>query len=745
MRKWIFFFIVSLSFNLFSQETSKDDLKVGLVLSGGGAKGLAHIGALKVIEESGIRIDYIGGTSMGAIIGGLYAAGYTPDQLDSIFSKTNFNILIQDKIPRKSKSFYEKQESEKYALNLPFDNFKLGLPTGLSKGQNLYNLLSKLTSHVSEIDDFSELPIPFFCISTNVETGEEIILDKGYLARAIMASGALPSVFNPVVIDDVIMIDGGVVNNYPVKEVRNKGMDIIIGVDVQDTLKTRDELQSAYKILTQINNFSFIKSMREKKGLTDVYFHPDIKDFTVLSFEDGRKIIESGVESAEKQKDVLADIAQRQKKKPEKRKPVELKDSIHIRKLEITGNENYTRSYVMGKLRFRTPTKLSYSEFGDGINALSATGNFSSINYRMEGDPDEGADVILNVSESPSKMSFKFAAHYDQLFKTAALANITRKRMFTSNDIMSLDIIIGDNVRYNFDYYIDKGYYWSVGLSSKYHFFDTSVPISFLIGEFTDDLPLPLNRISINYSDFTNQLYFETIFKRSFIFGVGGEHKYLRFLSNTLGVDQSNKKDMIIESTNYLSAYGFLKYDSYDNAFFPKDGMYFLGDFHWYLYAHGRNDDDFEPFSIGKARAGYAKTLFENFSAHIQAEGGFKFGRRGGSTMDFALGGYGFKEMNNIIPFVGYKAISLGGNTYLKSSLTFDYNFLRKNHLNVSANIANVGHDLFHTGEWIKSIMYYSFSAGYGLESLLGPMELKYAYSPERGESEWHISLGYRF
>lgn len=744
MRKLFFFLIVSLSFNLFSQESSDDDIKVGLVLSGGGAKGLAHIGALKVIEESGIRIDYIGGTSMGAIIGGLYAAGYTPDQLDSIFNKTNFNILIQDKIPRRSKSFYEKQESEKYALNLPFDRFKLGLPTGLSKGQNLYNLLNKLTSHVSHISDFSELPIPFFCVSTNVETGEEIILDKGYLPRAIAASGALPSVFNPVVIDDVIMIDGGVVNNYPVKEVRNKGMDIVIGVDVQDTLKTRDELQSAYRILTQINNFSFIRAMREKRGLTDVYLHPDIKDFTVLSFEDGKKIIESGIASAEEQKDIFDDIARRQKKQKAERKLIKQQDSIYIKKLIITGNKDYTRSYIMGKLRFRTPAKLSYSEFGEGINALSATGNFSSINYRMEGDPDKGAEVILNVTESPSKMSFKFAAHYDQLFKTAALANITRKRMFTSNDIMSLDIIIGDNVRYNFDYYIDKGYYWSVGLSSKYHFFDTSVPLYFLIGEYVDDLPIPLNTISINYSDFTNQLYFETIFKRSFIFGVGGEHKYLRFLSKTLGGDQLNQQNMIIESTNYLSTYGFLKYDSYDNAFFPTKGMYFMGDFHWYVYAQGRNAD-FEPFSIGKARAGYAHTLFKNFSAHIQAEGGFKFGRRGGSTMDFALGGYGFKEMNNIIPFIGYKAISLGGNTYLKSSLTFDYNFWRKNHLNVSANIANVGHDLFSTGEWIEEIMYYSFSAGYGFESILGPMELKYAYSPEREESEWHISLGYRF
>jgi NTE family protein len=138
------------------------DIKVGLVLSGGGAKGLAHIGALKLIEESGVRIDYIGGTSMGAIIGGLYASGYSANQLDSIFKKTNFNTLIQDNLPRSAKTFYEKEDAEKYALTLPFDGFKISFPSGLSKGQNVYNYMNKLTTHIGDLNDFSKLPIPFF-------------------------------------------------------------------------------------------------------------------------------------------------------------------------------------------------------------------------------------------------------------------------------------------------------------------------------------------------------------------------------------------------------------------------------------------------------------------------------------------------------------------------------------------------------------------------------------------------------
>src|SRR5690606_3023965 len=141
----------------------------------------AHIGALKVIEEAGIKIDYIAGTSMGAIVGGLYASGYSAAQLDSIFKVINFANLIKDNLPRGAKSFYEKSVSEKYALTLPFNRFKISFPQAYSGGQNIYSELIKVLYHVRDVDDFNKLSIPFLCIATDVETGEEVLLDKGYL------------------------------------------------------------------------------------------------------------------------------------------------------------------------------------------------------------------------------------------------------------------------------------------------------------------------------------------------------------------------------------------------------------------------------------------------------------------------------------------------------------------------------------------------------------------------------------
>ena len=298
----ILILIICLPFSSKAQDTTKTKTpKVGLVLSGGGAKGFAHIGVLKVLDSLGVKIDYIAGTSMGAIVGSLYASGYSGKQLDSIFKTLDYDEVISDNLPRSAKTFYERDNSEKYVVNLPFDKFKIKLPSALSRGQNVFNLLSKLTLHVNEIERFDQMSIPFFCVATDVEKGEAVILDSGNLAQAVTASGAFPSLFQPVMIDGQLLIDGGVVNNYPIHELKAKGMDIIIGVDVQDDLKDRLELKSAPDVLLQINNFRTVSDMKLKSKITDVYIRPDIKDFTVVSFSESKQIIENGKQATLKE------------------------------------------------------------------------------------------------------------------------------------------------------------------------------------------------------------------------------------------------------------------------------------------------------------------------------------------------------------------------------------------------------------------------------------------------------------
>ncbi|GAB5398545.1 MAG: patatin-like phospholipase family protein [Aureisphaera sp.] len=744
MRKALTICILLIHCFSFSQE--KEDVKVGVVLSGGGAKGLAHIGALKIIEDSGVEIDYIGGTSMGAIIGGLYASGYNAHQLDSIFKVLDFETLIQDEVPRGAKTFYEKDESEKYALTLPFDDFKLKVPSGISKGQNVYNLLSRLLLHVKDIDDFNELPIPFFCVATNIETGEEVILDKGYLPRALTASGALPSLFQPVTINDTIYVDGGVVNNYPLDEVLAMGADVVIGVDVQDELRDREKLKSGVDVLVQINNYRTIRDMETKKEKTDIYINPSIDDFSVVSFDEGRQIIKSGEVGAEEVRSQLEALAKRQIKGEKKYIPFVSKNSLYIKEVFIYGNKDYTRSYVLGKLKLKTPSDITYEAFNNGVNNLSATGNFDGIDYKLVEDPDNTGEYSIEfyLRESESRTLFRLGAHYDDLFRSAALINVTQKRLLTNNDVASLDFGIGDNIRYNFDYYIDKGFYWSVGLRSTFNSFDKDVAIDFILTE--DNVPdtAEINEVNLQYDDFTNQVFVQTVFQRRFLLRLGAEHKWLRYLSETIGIDENNLPRTVFENTNYYSSYGILKYDTFDNKYFPRKGLYFEGDFHWYLFANGGNTE-FEPFGIGKAQLAYAHSFTPKLSMVFTNEGGLKIGSRTTQSLDFFMGGYGFKPLNNIVPFYGYEGLSLRGDTYLKTTFLLDYEIFKKHHISVAGNIANIGDDLFERGEWIDGIDYSGYAIGYGLETILGPVEVKYSFSPERDTNEWYVNVGFRF
>ena len=744
MNKYVFtILILLLTFNLNAQqEQSRDSIKVGLVLSGGGAKGFAHIGVLKVIDSLGIKVDYIAGTSMGAIIGSLYASGYSGKQLDSIFKSQNFDDIISDNLPRAAKTFYERDNSEKYAVTLPFENFKVKLPSALSRGQNVFNLLSKLTLHVSEIDDFEQLPIPFFCIATNIETGAEVVLNKGNLARAITASGAFPSLFQPVIIDDQILIDGGVVNNYPIDELRAKGMDVIIGVDVQDGLSTREELTTAPDILLQINNYRTINDMKKKIAKTNIYIKPDIKDFTVVSFSEGRKIIKSG-EFASKEKINELNALPKRKDFRELHTDSFSRDSITINSISFKGNTRYTRAYILGKLKFKTNTTLSYDDFSRGINNLVATNNFETFQYELHKTKnEEGFDLEATLKENDIKTYLRLGIHYDDLYKSAALVNLTKKRFLFDNDVASLDIILGDNVRYNFEYFIDKGFYWSIGLKSRFNQFHKNVSAQLFLDNNQQTIN-GVNKLDVELQDQTNQIYFQTLFRKDFAFSIGGEHKRLKIKSETV-IDNVDDDELIFENTDYLSVFGALKFDTYSNKYFPKRGVYFNGDFHLYVHASNFNKE-FSQFSIAKADIGYAFSLNDKLAINIQSQGGFKIGADTTSSLNFALGGYGNNFINNFISFYGYDYVSIIGNSFVKGTISVDYELYKKHHLIASANFANIDDDIFEDSEWITAPDYSGYAIGYAFETFLGPIEAKWSWSPEVNKSIWFFNVGFWF
>lgn len=738
MRKFIILLFLCSIGVVFSQNNSeKKDLKVGVVLSGGGAKGFAHVSVLKALEEAGVRVDYIGGTSIGAIVGALYASGYTASELDSIINVINFETILSNDSPRKSKPFYEKQDGEKYALTLPIRKRTIGLPVALSEGQNVLNLFTKLTQHVNNIQDFNELPIPFLCVATNLETGKQKVLNKGFLPLAMKASGSFPTLLAPVAIDGDLLTDGGVVNNFPVDEVKAMGADIIIGVDLQSGLKDKDELNSAVKILNQIVGFQMYQALEEKYKKVDVLVQPNLKNYSVVSFDKVDEIMRQGDSVSLANMDAFRAVAKRQLKK----EPVLVEKGdfkkFHISKIQITGNENYTVAYVLGKLNLKNKDTTSYNSLIESMDNLSSTGNFELIQYKID-ENEDGNTVKFNLKETDVQNFLKLGIHYDDLYKTGVLINFTSKHLLFKNDIFSSDLILGDNLRYNINYFIDNGFYWSFGLRFRYNNFNGNVKF--------DDVDA--SKINLNYEDFTNQAYVQTVFSRKFAFGVGIEHKRLVVDTETISILDgkifaNEKGKLYFDKSNYFNFLGYLKFDSYDKSYFPKEGIFLDAGILYYAASTDYNKN-FNPFSQLKANFGIAFSVFNKLTFHLISEAGVTIGQNENRALDFNVGGYGDNFINNFIPFYGYDFSELNEDAFLKSGLTLRYEFIEKNYISLVGNFARVENDLFNGGYLFENTKS-GYMAGYGLETFLGPVEIHYAWSPDHKENYWYFNVGFWF
>ena len=342
--------------------------KVGVVLSGGGAKGMAHIGALKVIEEAGIPIDYVVGTSMGSIIGGLYSIGYTPEQMDSMVRRQDWSFLLSDKIPRSEQNMAEREASEKYVFSLPFGkNAKTQAVGGLIKGQNLANLFSELTVGYHDSIDFNKLPIPFACVSENIVNGNEVNFHKGVLATAMRASMAIPGVFTPVRLDSMVLVDGGVVNNYPVNVARAMGADIIIGVDVQNDLKPANELNSTGSILGQLINLMGLELYKKNLKETDTYIKVDVEGYSAASFTPSAvdTLIRRGEEAALAQKNSLIKLKQElgldstYMPKPLPSYPYSPNRKVYIKEITFDGLDEKDKRWLLKRCDLKEDSEIS--------------------------------------------------------------------------------------------------------------------------------------------------------------------------------------------------------------------------------------------------------------------------------------------------------------------------------------------------------------------------------------------------
>lgn len=382
---------------LFAAEAAKP--KVGLVLSGGAARGLAHVGVLKALEEQGIHIDAIAGTSMGAVIGGLYASGYKIDELEKLALSIDWQEALSDAPEREDVPFRRKQDDRDFLVKqkLSFrDDGSLGLPLGVIQGQNLALLLESLLAHSSDIRDFDKLPIPFRAVATDIVNGEKVVFRKGHLPQVIRASMSIPAVFAPVEINGQLLVDGGMVDNIPVDVAREMGVDIVIVVDIGTPLRGRKQLNTVFDILNQsITLMTRSNSEVQLASLNsdDILIQPALASYGATDFGRSLDIINAGYRATQVLEKRLASLRQptdvqlAEARTAEERTPV-------ITAIKIENDSKIGDSVIRYYIRQPIGEPLDLGRLQRDMGTLYGLDYFDQVQYRVVHKGQERTLVI---------------------------------------------------------------------------------------------------------------------------------------------------------------------------------------------------------------------------------------------------------------------------------------------------------------------------------------------------------------
>ncbi len=379
--------------------------RVGLVLSGGAARGLAHIGVIKALEEQGVRIDAIAGTSMGAVIGGLYASGYSVAELEQVALTMDWREVLSDDPPRTDVPFRRKQDDRDFLIKqrLSFrDDGSLGLPLGVIQGQNLALLLERLLVRSSDVRDFDRLPIPFRAVATDIANDEKVVFRSGHLPQVIRASMSIPAVFAPVELDGRLLVDGGMVDNIPVDVARDMGVDRVIVVDIGTPLKPRKELLTVVDVLNQSTTMMTRRNSEQQLATlrdSDVLVQPNMTGFEVTDFGRSEELIEAGYQAAKVLQPRLAQLVRRGGGNPaltlarsaQQRAPV-----IHA--IEVDNDSKVGDEVIRNYIRQPIGEPLDMARLQRDMGTLYGLDYFERVQYRVV-SRDERNTLVIDARE----------------------------------------------------------------------------------------------------------------------------------------------------------------------------------------------------------------------------------------------------------------------------------------------------------------------------------------------------------
>ena len=715
--------------------------KVGLTLSGGGAKGLAHIGILKAIDSAGLKIDYITGTSMGAVLGALYAVGYSGSEIEKICRNMDWDALFSNQIPLQALSMEEKNQYSRFALDLPYINKKIKLNTGLIEGQELSIKLSELFFHVFNIKNFDHFPIPFKCMATDLETGKLVVLDTGNIVTALRASMAIPSIFTAVNIAEKRLVDGGLVRNFPVKNVKEMGADITIGSNVSGGLSTKDRISNPIDVILQMAFFKEADDFKEEIPLTNHYIYMPLRKYNMGSFGSTNEIIQVGKETGNsyyQQFKNLADSINSISDQQIKEDTNITARSIYIIGHEVTGLIKTSRPFFSHLMDFYDYRYYTASQISKKIRRAYGSRYYSSITYSFLPLTGDTAKVIFNVVENPSTL-LKAGLQYSIFRGINVHVNITSRDFVINNSRSILSLSLGESFQLETEHLQYLGRKKIVAAIPGFR----------------------IDRLNINtYNNFKRDgAYKQTFYQTYFNLQNSGNNKVSAGIGTSFDLILLNPTTKsVFEAKGRFSSvksYAYLNYNTLNQTFYPKKGVKINTEF-GLVYDQrpkltisqngqpaGTSTFNFDNYSRLYFDGSFYIPLRSQLTLLSELQAGINFTNKPNVFNNFNIGGIN-GNFRNQIRFAGLQEATVNAATVATLQVGMRYSIF--NNIYIIGRINGLIKD-FATKKNATSNK--NFLSGYAItfayKSPIGPLELSGMYCDQSKQIQSYVTFGISF
>ena len=717
--------------------SAQERKRVAVVLSGGGAKGTAHIGALKVIERAGIPVDIVTGTSMGSLIGGLYAIGYNADALDSLVRGLDWSYVISDRENMSRQSLSDRKKQNTYILSQGLTIGKRNENDGgFIKGKNINMLLEKLCMGYTDSIDFNRLPIPFACVATNLVDNTEVDFRSGRLPQALRASMAIPAVFSPVRIGKMVLVDGGLTNNYPVDLARAMGADIVIGVSVQDSLRTSENLNSTISILMQMVDLNTLNKLEDNIANTDLFIHVNPSGYSAASFNATAvdTLIRRGEAEATRHWDELLALKQKIGISPSFRpvkltplRPSVMTDRVHITNCTFENMTSQDEDFLRAKFHLNRLDSITSREEDEITTSMRTDLFYQTATSRLIEGNDGYRLVLTAGNRKTSQVNLGFRFDNEEMVALQVNANLPlKKTLFVSSDItlrLGKRLMAGGELIFH-----PRALRFTRPVIS-YYFRRNDIDV-YHEGD---------REYSVLYNMHQTQVEPVNIAIRNFGFKAGLRWDYYRF-GNKLQSDISRQVDF--ENGHFFIYQAQMEFNSEDHWYFPTRGGRFVAR---YAYITDNFAQMNNRAGISDVSASWRKSfpVSERFTLESLLYGRLLFGTDIPHIYGNIIGGTSFGHyVESQMPFAGLGHVEYAERHFIGAQLQGRQRMGKNHHVCLLASVAQ------HAPE-MKDIMQTKTLIGgqlaYYYDSVFGPLGASAGYCNRTKTPYFYINLGYEF